>query len=115
MKKYALVNGKHVRYADLRETPKFLLSDCSSNYKFKKVKGKDFIASNSTYSNHYRVGYNVYEVDHPYVLAVIEAEKKSYFVYNVRREIEKLHLERSMSFGEASRINELLNLGVELK
>lgn len=115
MKKYALVNGKHVRYADLRETPKFLLSDCSFNYKFKKVEGKDFIASNSTYSNHYRVGYNVYEVDHPHVLKVIQDEKRSYFVFYVRQELEKLHMKRDMSFGEASRINELLNLGVELK
>lgn len=112
MKKYALVNGKRVRYADLRETPKFLMSECSSKYKFKKVEGEDFIASNSRYSNWHTAGYEVYEVGHPYVLALIEAEKQSYFIFNVRQKLEKLHMKRGMSFEEANKINELLEFGV---
>ena len=114
MKKYALVNGKHVRYADLRETPKFLMSDCASKYKFKKVEGQEFVAENTGYSNWTKTGYYVYEVDHPHVLDLIEKEKRGYFVFHVREKIEKLYRKRDMSFGEAKKINDLLEFGVEL-
>lgn len=113
MKKYALVNGKHVRYADLRETPKFLMSDCTSKYKFKKVEGQEFVAGNIDYSNWTKTGYYVYEVDHPHVLDLIEKEKQRYFIFYVREEIEKLYRNRNMSFEEAKKINDLLGLGVE--
>lgn len=114
MKKYALVNGKNVRYCDLRETPKYLMSDCSSKYKFKKT-GKDgCIASNKGYSNWSTTGYDVYEPDHPYVLGLIEKEKKGYFVFHVREKIEKLYKRGEMSFDEAKKLNDILELGVEL-
>lgn len=114
MKKYALVNGKHVRYADLRETPKFLMSNCVSKYKFKKIDGQEFVASNSGFRNWSKTGYDVYEVDHPHVLDLIREEKQGYFVLYVREKIEKLYRNRGMSFEEAKRINELLEFGVEL-
>lgn len=114
MKKYALVNGDHVRYADLRETPKFLMSECASKYKFKKVDGQEFIASNRGFSNWVRTGYDVYEINHPHVLETIQNKKKGYFVFHVREKIEKLYRNRDMTFKEAKKINELLEFGVEL-
>lgn len=114
MRKYALVNGKHVRYADLRETPKFLMSDCQAKYKFKKTDGQDYIATNSGYSNWSRTGYDVYEIDHPRVLDLIQDEKQSYYIFKVRQELDKLYRDRDMPFDKAKKINELLGLGVEL-
>lgn len=113
-KRYALVNGNHVRYAELRETPKFLINDNTTGYKFKKVDNQDHIASNRRFTNWSHTGYDVYEVDHPYVLKVIQHEKEKYFVFNVRQKLEKLHMERSMPFEKAKKINELLELGVDL-
>lgn len=114
MKKYALVSGKHVRYADLRETPRFLMSDCVSKHKFKKIDGQEFIASNSGFSNRCKTGYDVYWVDHPHVLKLIEEEKQSYFTSKVREKLEKLYRNRGMTFEEANKINDFLEFGVEL-
>ena len=113
-KKYALVNGNHVRYAELRETPKFLISDSNSDYKFKKIEGKEFIASNSGYRNWSRTGYDVYEVDHPHVLEIIQMIKMNNYVFKVRQKLEKIYMDRQMPFEKAEMINKLLELGVEL-
>ena len=109
MKKYALVNGKHVQYADLRETPKFLISNDGS-CKIKKLDGYDYLGSGKWHGT----PYSAYEPDHPYVLDLIEKEKQRYFIFYVREEIEKLYRNRNMSFEEAKKINDLLEFGVEL-
>lgn len=115
IKKYALVSGDHVRYAELRETARFLLSDTHREYKFKKVDDDEKLASSRRHSDWSHVGYDVYEIDHPHVLSLIKKEKQKYFVFNVRQKLEKLYMERDMSFDKAKKINELLELGIEEK
>lgn len=109
MKKYALVRGNHVRYVELRETSKFLIS-ADKSCKIKKLEGGEYVGRGTWHGTEY----NAYEVDHPHVLDLIEREKKSYFIFHVVQKIEELQRKRNMSFEEAKKINELLEFGVEL-
>lgn len=109
MKKYALVRGNHVRYVELRETPKFLMS-ADKSCKIKKFDNRQYVGSGTWWGT----DYNAYEVDHPHVLNLIREEKERHFIFHVVGEIEKLHRKRSLSFEEAKKINELLDFGVEL-
>lgn len=113
-KKYALVSGDHVRYEELRETAKFLLSDIHKEYKFKKVDGEEYLASNRRYSNCSHTGYFVYNENHPKVLAILEKNRKSMFAWKVKKAAEE-KISSMRHYSDFVKLNDFLDLGIKEK
>lgn len=114
MKKYALVSNNWVQYAELRETAKYLIDD-EKKVKYKKVESSvdGCIASNKRYQNWSWSGHDIYDVDSDYVLEVITSIKQKYYMNSVI-DLALARAKEIKSFEDAKKINELLDLGVEL-
>lgn len=113
MQKYYAVNGTDVRIIELRETPKFLISDNDHYGKFKKIENPQdgFIATNRKYSNYSRTGYEIYELSAEYPKKIIKENKERYYVFEVKQQVEKRL--RKLSLDEALSLNDLLGLGIK--
>lgn len=99
-----------VSVSELRETEKSLIQDgVGGKTIFKKSVGKDYIAEKLEYPDKWTHHvYQVYELDSPYALGLIESKNKRVFQRGVLSAIQK----RGLTYKEASELNKSLGLGL---
>ena len=103
-------HGSYVKELELRETAKFLIHD-ESGSKFKKVDDKEYVASNSKYSNWTHNGYHIYPVDHEKPKQIIEQNKRSMIAFKIKKAAEEKI--QKLNYNQYIELAKFLNIEID--